>query len=508
MKLIIKIVICLTLVTGTVFAGNTDRAGEAGAYQLLINPWARSSGLMSLNSASAFGIEAMRLNVGGLTKLDKTQIALSTSLWWQGSDIRISSAGFGQKIGDAGVLGISIMSTSVGEIEITTEDQPEGTGANFRPTYFNMGLAYAHTFSNSISGGLTLRVINESISNVTASGIAIDAGILYTAGDSDNVRFGIALRNVGAPMRYTGDGLAQSFQQAPGGDYPYTANHRTAKYELPSLLNIGAAYDININENNKLTLMGNFRSNSFTKDMIGLGFEFSLLDIFMLRAGYRYEEGLFDDFEEVGATNIHNGYSGGFSVELPLGKETNTKFGLDYAYVATVFRNVPFYINRLNKKDMSNIKYYTKEGLQKLKEELEYLKSKGRADMARQIAEARDKGDLSENAEYDAAKEAQGMMEAKIAKLEGAVGNARILDKSQIDNSKVMILSKVTVLNKKMDKEFTYTIVSEEEADLKEMKISISSPIGKGLIGKKVGEVAKIKVPAGEMEFKVIEIAL
>lgn len=157
---------------------------------------------------------------------------------------------------------------------------------------------------------------------------------------------------------------------------------------------------------------------------------------------------------------------------------------------------------------MSNIKYYTKEGLQKLKEELEYLKSKGRPDMARQIAEARDKGDLSENAEYDAAKEAQGMMEAKIAKLEGAVGNARILDKSQIDNSKVMILSNVTVLNVKMNKEFTYTIVSEEEADLKEMKISISSPIGNGLIGKKVGEVAKIKVPAGEMEFKVIEIAL
>jgi len=128
--------------------------------------------------------------------------------------------------------------------------------------------------------------------------------------------------------------------------------------------------------------------------------------------------------------------------------------------------------------------------------------------MARQIAEARDKGDLSENAEYDAAKEAQGLMEAKIAKLEGAVGNARILDKSLVDNSKVMILSKVTILNKKINKEFTYMIVSEEEADLKEMKISVSSPIGKGLLGKKVGDVAKIQAPAGIMEFQVKDISI
>lgn len=339
MKLIIKLVICLTFFAGIAYGGNTDRAGEAGAYQLLINPWARSSGFMGLNTASAFGVEAMRVNVGGLTKLDKTQIILSSSLWWQGSDINISSAGFGQKIGDSGVMGISIMSTSVGEIEITTEDSPEGTGATFSPTYFNMGLSYAHIFSNSISGGVTLRLVNESISNVTASGIALDVGILYTAGEQDNIRFGIALRNVGTPMTYTGDGLAQAFQEAPEGAYPYTANHRTAKYELPSLLNIGAAYDIHFNEKNRLTLMGNFRSNSFTRDMIGAAAEFAMFDIFMLRAGYRYEEGLFDPFEENGSTNIHNGFSGGFSVELPLGKETNTRFGLDYAFVATKLYN-------------------------------------------------------------------------------------------------------------------------------------------------------------------------
>lgn len=157
---------------------------------------------------------------------------------------------------------------------------------------------------------------------------------------------------------------------------------------------------------------------------------------------------------------------------------------------------------------MSNVKYYSEEGLKRLRAELEHMKTKGRSNMAKQIAEAREKGDLSENAEYDAAKEAQGLMEAKISKLEGALGNARVLDKSQMNISQVMILSKVTVLNKKMNKEFTYTIVSEEEADFKEMKISISSPIGKGLVGKKIGEVAKIQVPAGEMEFEIKEIAI
>lgn len=157
---------------------------------------------------------------------------------------------------------------------------------------------------------------------------------------------------------------------------------------------------------------------------------------------------------------------------------------------------------------MSKISYYTKEGLEKLKSELNGLKSKGRADIARQIADARDKGDLSENAEYDAAKDAQGLLEAKIAQLEDLVSNARLLDENNIDISKVSILSKVTIKNKKNGASVTYTLVSEEEADLKTGKISTMSPIGKGLLGKKVGETAKIKTPAGEMEFEVVNIAL
>ncbi|WP_421872014.1 transcription elongation factor GreA [Marinoscillum sp.] len=156
---------------------------------------------------------------------------------------------------------------------------------------------------------------------------------------------------------------------------------------------------------------------------------------------------------------------------------------------------------------MSAVNYYTKEGLDKLKEELNHLKTKGRADMAKQIAEARDKGDLSENAEYDAAKDAQGLLELKISKLEAVVGNARVIDESSLDTSKVGILSTVTIKNKKNGMEVKYQIVAEEEADLKMNKISIKSPIGKGLLGKKQGELAKIKVPAGEMEFEVIDIS-
>ena len=155
---------------------------------------------------------------------------------------------------------------------------------------------------------------------------------------------------------------------------------------------------------------------------------------------------------------------------------------------------------------MAKVSYYTKEGLEKLTAEHNMLKSKGRADIARQIAEARDKGDLSENAEYDAAKDAQGHLEAKIAKLEDLMSNARLLDETKIDTSSVSILSKVTIKNKKNNASVTYMLVSEEEADLKTGKISTQSPIGKGLLGKKKGDSVKIKTPAGEMEFEVVSI--
>ncbi|MCH2197482.1 MAG: transcription elongation factor GreA [Flavobacteriales bacterium] len=155
---------------------------------------------------------------------------------------------------------------------------------------------------------------------------------------------------------------------------------------------------------------------------------------------------------------------------------------------------------------MSNITYYTEEGLQKLKEELHNMKSVQRPAISQQIADARDKGDLSENAEYDAAKEAQGLLEAKINKLENVIANARVIDESQIDNSKVFILSRVKIKNLKNNAIMEYTLVAENEANLALKKISVDSPIGKGLLGKEVGDIAEVQIPAGLVKFEVLEI--
>ena len=155
---------------------------------------------------------------------------------------------------------------------------------------------------------------------------------------------------------------------------------------------------------------------------------------------------------------------------------------------------------------MSEISYYTEEGLSNLKEEIKNLESVERPKISQQIAEARDKGDLSENAEYDAAKEAQGMLEVRISKLKNKLANARLIDDSEIDDSKVFILSTVKIKNIKNSMEMTYTLVAENEADIRAGKISVDSPIGKGLLGKEVGQIADISTPAGIMKFEIVSI--
>lgn len=156
---------------------------------------------------------------------------------------------------------------------------------------------------------------------------------------------------------------------------------------------------------------------------------------------------------------------------------------------------------------MSKVSYYTAEGLKKLREELNQLKDIERPKASQAIAEARDKGDLSENAEYDAAKEAQGLLEMRIAKMEETLSNARVIDESQLDTSKVLALSIVKIKNQANGMEMTYTLVAESEADLTSGKISVNSPIGKGLLGKSVGDIAEIKVPSGIMKFEILDIS-
>lgn len=155
---------------------------------------------------------------------------------------------------------------------------------------------------------------------------------------------------------------------------------------------------------------------------------------------------------------------------------------------------------------MSDTKYFTEEGLKKLRDEIEYLSTIERPKISQQISEARDKGDLSENAEYDAAKEAQGLLELKISKLQDSIRNGRIIDESKMDSSKVYLLSTVTIKNTKNNSTMKYTLVPEEESDFKQGKLSVESPISKGLLGKEVGETAEITVPAGTLTFEIIEI--
>lgn len=166
-----------------------------------------------------------------------------------------------------------------------------------------------------------------------------------------------------------------------------------------------------------------------------------------------------------------------------------------------------FFLFLINDEDMSKVSYYTAEGLKKLRDEVDKLKNVERPKISQQIAEARDKGDLSENAEYDAAKEAQGLLELRIAKLEENLSNARLIDESQLDVTKVLVLSKVKIKNLQTNKTLNYTLVAESEADLKSGKISVTSPIGKGLLGKSVGEIAEISVPNGSMKFEILEIS-
>lgn len=313
------------------FGGNKDRSGEAGASELLINPWARSSGWGGVNTANIKGVESMFINIAGTAFINKTDITFGHTNWLRGADINIYSFGLTQKIGESGVLGLGVMSMSFGDIPITTVDLPEGGIGNFSPSLLNFALSYSRMFSNSIYGGLQVKLVSESIADMSAVGFAIDAGIQYVTGETDNIHFGITLRNWGPTMRFSGDGLAIR-TLLPGQESQFTVEQRAAKYQLPSQLNIGAAYDINFTGNYRLTLAANFMSNAFTKDQISAGLEFSLKDYLMLRGGYTYEDGITEDADR---TTVFTGPSAGFTVQVPLGKESNTKFYVDYSYTDT-----------------------------------------------------------------------------------------------------------------------------------------------------------------------------
>ena len=323
---------CGLMVVGASYAGNPDRAGSAGGTQLLINPWAQSAGWALANSASISGVEAIFGNVAGLSYVGRTQLSFSNTRYLEGTDISINAIGLGQKLGETGVLGVTVMAMSVGDLVITDGDQPGGGFSTFTPTLSNVSVSYAKSFSNSIFGGLSLRVFSESIADIRTSGVVFDAGIHYVTGPADNVHFGIALRNVGPPVGFEGDGLTAQGFLLTGQTGELSLEQRSDNFELPSLLNIGLTYDFLLSERHTLSLAGTYVSNSFTKDNVVVGAEYAFNKIFMIRGAYFYEDGISNDDER---STIYTGPSAGVSVELPFGNEKASDFALDYSYRAT-----------------------------------------------------------------------------------------------------------------------------------------------------------------------------
>lgn len=318
----------------SVFAGNPDRQGQAGAPELLMNPWGRSAGLHSMSTSSAMGIEAMRINIAGLSRINSVEVGVSSNRLYAGSGLNFNAAGIGFKLGKTGTMGIELGSLDFGDIPITTVDQPAGTGGFLNPSFFQIGLGYSVLYANKISVGGMIRLVSEAIQDVSATGVAIDAGVQYVSGPKDNFRLGIALRNVGSQMAFGGEGLTVRNRNPDTRETEYLIafDSRAASFELPSMLNIGVSYDFYIGEENFIRGLTNFTSNAFSRDQVGVGAEFSIRNIFIIRGAYKVDIG-----ESVGiiGANLYTGLAGGFSVDVPLSKDNSNKIGIDYGYRAT-----------------------------------------------------------------------------------------------------------------------------------------------------------------------------
>jgi len=339
-KYISKILVLLLLssISFVVFAGNEDRAGSAGASQLLVNPWCRSSALGDANVANSMGLEATFTNIAGLAQTDKTQLKFNFTNWLGSAGIPFSSAGIAQRISSSSVLALSVQSMSFGDLMITTVDNPDGGIGKFSPKMSVINLGYAKSFTTSISGGFNLKVLNESISNLGSTGIAIDAGIKYVTGKLDRMKMGITLKNIGAPMKMSGDGLGTQAKLVKT-DIEITTEQRSQKYELPSMMSMGVSYDI-LNDtvsHNKLTAAFAFTANSFSNDQFRLGCDYLFntgIAAFNVRAGYVYEKNV---TSAATRTNALTGLTAGMSVDLisrktsPEGVKKQSAIGLEYA---------------------------------------------------------------------------------------------------------------------------------------------------------------------------------
>lgn len=340
MKKIYIAILTIFIVSQSSYAGNPDRLGQAGALQLNVNGWARTAGMGWAGVSTATGLEAMFFNLGGLAYSEKTEFNFSRSSWLSGSDISINNFGFSQKLKSDGVIAMSVSSFNLGDILVTTVDQPDGTLGTYRPNSTNLTFGYSKRFTESISGGVAVKAFSETMTNVRSSGIAMDAGIMYvTSTDKgnkfkqNNVHFGVSIRNIGPDAVFAGDGLSIKLTNPNNNDLETTVSQRSAKYNMPTSVNISAAYDIRLDKNDetyfhKLTPSLTFTNNAFARNQFTGAFNWAYKELMELRGGFVYEAGALDYFQR---TNAHTGLVAGFSLNLPITKGSS-KIALDYGY--------------------------------------------------------------------------------------------------------------------------------------------------------------------------------
>jgi hypothetical protein len=316
MKQYILLLLCTTLLATFGYAQPED-IGQAGAMQLTINSWARSSGLMGTNVSSISGIESNGVNPAGLATTEGSELVFSSTRWLIGSDININSFGFSQRLGDGGsVIGLTLSNFSLGDIVRTTTALPDGTLGNYSLGVVNLSVSYAKKFTDNIYVGTVVRLVSESTPEVRANGLAFDAGVQYRTGEKDRLKIGISLRNVGPTMQYTGDGLSARVLLNSRNSFTSSVEIPSAEYELPVVLSMGASYDFLIGEESYFSFLGSYVSNASFRNQIGIGAEFNYKNIFMARGGYLYEEGSVGDGNQ--RYDVLSGIGAGITVQAPL----------------------------------------------------------------------------------------------------------------------------------------------------------------------------------------------
>jgi len=360
-------------------AGNKDRSGQSGAQHLLIDPWARSSGWSSCGVAETRGLESIFSNVAGLAFTKKTEVGFTRTQYLVGSGGGISINAFGVAQGlfaknketgrriDLGTVAVSVFNMGFGDIQVTTYEQPDNGSAIFSPKLNYIGIHYAKSFNRFIHGGISFKIVNESISDLRANGLAIDVGVQYLSGPYENFKIGVTIQNLGLPMSYRGDGIAIRAKQE-GGKFIASFEQRQATYELPALLTIGLSYDFlifsqeyqlmskedrkaegltRLDAVHRISLAGSFTANAYSRDNFAFGIEYGFMRYLQIRAGYLIQSVKKRDSDGklfVNQDSFYLGPSAGVSVGVPLTKKGKQQLLIDYAYRFTHFWKGNHYI--------------------------------------------------------------------------------------------------------------------------------------------------------------------